>query len=115
VATNDERNKIDRKIEWVQNKKNRDRRQHDRFIPRNPRSTLCLPGGGVIPCQIIDYSISSAAVSADITPELGAVLIVGKIVGRVARQIPEGFAIEFLMIQDLRTVAELFTKPEDNS
>ena len=115
VATNDERNKIDRKIEWVQNKKNRDRRQHDRFIPRNPRSTLCLPGGGVIPCQIIDYSISSAAVSADITPELGAVLIVGKIVGRVARQIPEGFAIEFLMIQDFRTVAELFTKPEDKS
>jgi len=54
-------------------------------------------------------------VSADITLEHGAVLIVGKIVGQVERQIPEGFAIEFLMIQDLRTVAELFTKPEDNS
>jgi len=115
VATNDERNKIARKIEWVENKKNRDKRQHDRFVPRDPNSTLCLPGGRVIPCQIIDYSISGAAVSADITPEHGAVLIVGKIVGRVARQIPEGFAIEFLMIQDLRTVAELFTKPEDNS
>jgi len=43
------------------------------------------------------------------------VLIVGKIVGRVERQIPEGFAVEFLMIQDFRTIAELFTKPEDKS
>jgi len=115
VATNDERNKIARKIEWVEDKNNRDRRQQDRFVPRNPHSTLCLPGGRVIPCQIIDYSISGAAVSADIIPELGAVLLVGKIVGRVARQIPEGFAIEFLMIQDSRTVAELFTKQEDKS
>jgi hypothetical protein len=41
-----------------------------------------------------------------------AVLIVGKIVGRVERLIPEGFAIEFLIMQDFRKVAELFTKPE---
>jgi len=115
VATNDERNRIARKIEWVENKKNRDRRQHDRFVPRDPHSTLCLPGGGVIPCQIIDYSISSAAVSADISPEIGAVLIVGKVVGRVARQIPEGFVTEFLMVQDFGAIAELFTKPEDKS
>ena len=115
VATNDERNKIARKIEWVENKKNRDRRQHDRFVPRNPHSTLYLPDGGIMPCQIIDYSISGAAVSADIMPELGAVIIVGKIVGRVARQIPEGFVAEFLMIQDFQTIADLFIEPEDKS
>jgi hypothetical protein len=115
VATNDERNKIARKIEWVEDKKNRDRRQHDRFVPRDPHSTLYLPDGRVMPCQIIDYSIYGAAVSADIIPELGAVLIVGKIVGRVERQIPEGFVIEFLMVQDFRTIADLFTKPEDKS
>jgi hypothetical protein len=115
VATNDERNKIARKIEWVENKENRDRRQHNRFVPRDPNSTLCLPDGHVMPCQIIDYSISGAAVSADIIPELGTVLIVGKVVGRVARQISEGFVTEFLMIQDFRTIAELFTTPEDKS
>jgi hypothetical protein len=115
VATNDERNKIARKIEWAENKKNRDKRQHDRFVPRDPHSTLCLPDGRVMPCQIIDCSRSGAAVSTDLIPELGTVLIVGKIVGRVERQIPEGFAIEFLLIQDLQTVADLFTKPEDKS
>jgi len=115
VATDDERNKIARKIEWVENKKNRDRRQHDRFVPRDPISTLHLPDGRAMLCQIIDYSISGAAVSADIIPELGAVLIVGKIVGRVERQIPEGFAIEYLIIQDFQTVAELFTKPKNKS
>jgi hypothetical protein len=112
VATNDERNKIARKIEWAENKKNQDKRQHERLVPRDPHSTLQLPDGRVMPCQIIDYSISGAALSADITPELGTVLIVGKIVGRVERHISEGFAIEFLVIQDRETLAGLFVNPE---
>jgi len=115
VATNDGRNKIARKIEWIENKKNRDRRQHDRRVPRDPRSTLRLPDGRVMPCQILDYSVSGAAVSADIIPELGTMLIVGKIIGQVVRRLPEAFAIEFLIIQDLRSVDELFKKLEDNS
>lgn len=115
VATNDDRNKIARKIEWVKNEKNRDKRRHERLIPRDPHSTLYLRDGHAIPCQIIDYSVSGAAVSADTIPELGTMLIVGKIIGQVVRQFPEGFAIEFIIIQDLRTVDELFTKLEDKS
>ncbi len=110
LATIDDRNKIARKIEWIEDKKNRDRRQHARLVPRDPHSTLRLPGGRVMPCQIIDYSISGAAVSADLIPELGTMLMVGKIVGQVVRRSPEAFAIEFLIIQDLRTVDQLFTK-----
>jgi hypothetical protein len=113
VTTNDDRNKIARKIEWVENKKNRDRREHARVVPKDPHSTLYLPSGSVTPCQIMNYSISDAAVSADVVPEPGAILIVGKIVGRVTRQFPEGFAIEFLVTQDLETVKELFMKAED--
>jgi hypothetical protein len=115
VTTIDDRNNIGRKIAWVEDKKNPDKRQYDRFVPRDPHSTLYLPDGRVMPCQIIDYSISGAAVSADIIPELGTMLIVGKIIGRVARRFSDGFAIEFRIIQDLRTVDELFTKPEDKS
>ena len=115
VATNDDRHKIARKIAWLENKKNHDNRQYTRFAPRRPHSTLYLSDGRAMPCRIIDYSISGAAVSADIIPEFGTILIVGKLVGRVVRQFHEGFAVEFLIIQELRTVDELFTKPEDNA
>jgi hypothetical protein len=115
VATNDDRNKIARKIEWVENKKNLDKREHARIVPKDPHSTLYLSSGSVTPCQIMNYSISDAAVSADIIPEPGAILIVGKIIGRVTRQFPEGFAIEFLVAQDIETVKELFVKAEDKS
>ena len=113
VATNDDRNKIARKIEWIENKKNLDKREHARIVPKDPHSTLYLPSGSVTPCQIMNYSISDAAVSADIIPELGAILIVGKIIGRVTRQFPEGFAIEFLVAQDMETVKELFMQAGD--
>jgi hypothetical protein len=112
VTTNEDRHKIARKIEWVEDKKNRDKRQHERLVPRDPSSTLRLSDSRVVPCQIIDYSISGAAISADIIPELGTILIVGNIVGRVVRQFSDGFAIEFLMIQDLRAADELFMKPD---
>jgi hypothetical protein len=115
VTTNDDRNKIARKIEWVKNKENRERRQHDRLVPKDPHSTLYLSTGEVLPCQILNYSISDAAVSADIIPESGTMLILGKIVGRVTRRFPEGFAIEFLIAQDLQSVKELFVTAEDQS
>ena len=69
-----------------------------------------------VPEQIVgEYSISGAAVSADTLPELGTMLIVGRIIGRVVRHFPEGFAIEFIMVHDFQTVNKLFTKPQDRS
>jgi hypothetical protein len=59
--------------------------------------------------------MSDAAVSADVIPELGTMLMVGKIVGQVTRQFTEGFAIQFLVTQELETVKELFMKAEDKS
>jgi hypothetical protein len=115
VATAEDRNRIARKIEWTENKKSSDKRQHERFVPRNPHSTLYLPNGHFMPCQIIDYSMSGAAVSSEISPEIGTILLVGKIIGQVMRRFPEGFAFEFRAIRSLRTVDELFTKAEDKS
>jgi hypothetical protein len=41
-------------------------------------------------------SVSGAAVSADIIPEMGMPLAVGTVVGRVVRQFAGGFAIQFI-------------------
>lgn len=114
VTTVDDRKKIESKIAWIE-KKSTDKRQHERFVPRDPHSTLYLSDGNFMPCQIIDYSMSGAAVSADVSPELGTMLIVGKIIGQVIRQFPEGFAVEFYTLRNSRNIDELFTKPEDKS
>jgi hypothetical protein len=59
-----------------------------------------LADGSVRGCFVIDMSASGAAVSADLTPQLGDVLAVGKIVGRVVRLFAEGFAVRFIELQD---------------
>lgn len=115
VTTNDDRKKIEGKIAWVKDKKSADKRQHDRFVPRDSLSSMSFSDGRVIPCQIIDYSISGTSVSADINPKFGAILKVGSIIGRVVRQFPEGFAVVFLDLQNFRTIGELFKRPKDKS
>jgi hypothetical protein len=58
-------------------------------------ATMLLADGSLISCLVIDFSCSGAAVSADLYPQIGTPLAVGKMVGRVVRRFDEGFAIEF--------------------
>jgi hypothetical protein len=91
------------KIDWYEKNKNHDiadSRQHKRFLPTDPRSILVLADGTQQECFVIDMSISGAAVSADVKPAIGMPLAVGKVVGRVVRHLPEGFAIRFVELQD---------------
>jgi hypothetical protein len=61
----------------------------------------------VVPCFVIDISVSGAAVSADISPEIGTPLAVGWVVGRVVRFVPGGFAVRFVELQDRQAVEAL--------
>jgi hypothetical protein len=47
-------------------------------------------------CFVIDMSVSGAAVSADVQPEIGTPLAVGACIGRVVRLLPDGFAVKFV-------------------
>lgn len=111
VATAEHRRKIASKIAWANDRKSQNRRRHERFVPRESDSFVRLADGRSAPCQIIDYSVSGVAVSAEIIPRVGAVIKVGNILGQVVRQFAEGFTVKFLIIQDLRTIENLFTKP----
>jgi hypothetical protein len=68
---------------------------------RDPRqgtgsaSHITLPDGRVYPCEVIDVSISGAAVKAEVLPALGTGLLLGKMHGRVVRYLENGVAIEF--------------------
>jgi len=93
------REKLAEKLLWIE-KKNRDPRTPDarkdaRFIPQTSHSTLILADGSTHECFIIDLSLSGVAVSSQVQPPIGTPLAVGSCIGRVARLLPDGFAVKF--------------------
>jgi hypothetical protein len=93
------REKLAAKLDWLDKQKDApdlpDSRRHARIVPKNPMATILLGDGSLTSCLVIDFSDSGVAVSADLYPETGTPLAVGKMVGRVVRRFAEGFAIEF--------------------
>lgn len=109
AATDEELAKLAVKIEWHHKNKNHglpDNRTHRRIVPNDPRSTLFFADNSRRKCFIIDISASGAAVSAEIKPDIGTPLAVGKIVGRVVRHFPTGFAVQFIQLQNLDSLEQ---------
>jgi hypothetical protein len=105
VATDDERTKIAAKIEWFEQFKNfdvADQRADSRFVPQNPRSRIVFADGTSEDCFVLDLSASGAAISSQTIPEIGTVLALATIVGRVVRHFDGGFAVRFIERQDLQ-------------
>jgi len=112
----EERWRLAAKIEWYKKRTFAgvgDKRQHRRFMPRDPRSAIVLAGGQMLPCLVIDMSASGAAVSADHTPELGEPLAIGRVVGRVVRKLEVGFAVQFVTAQEQEIIEELLRAPDE--
>ena len=110
IAPRSERYRLAAKIEWYEKKKNHDvddHRQHVRIIPRNPYSTLVMADGTTTECLVKDVSVSGIGVCADIIPELGTPVAVGKVVGRVVRHFKDGFGVRFAQLQDPESLESL--------
>jgi hypothetical protein len=106
-ASDEEREKLADKIEWVEKHKNHDasdRRGDERIVPNNPYSRMILPDGRTKACLVLDLSISGAAVLAQTVPAVGTVLAIGLVIGRVVRHFDGGFAVRFVQRQDASTV-----------
>ena len=103
-ATPRKRDKLAAQLTWLANRhilNLPEDRRHGRFTPRNPGSTLLMPNGTTVGVRIIDVSLSGAGVSiaAHLRPDVGAVVTLGKVTGRVVRHLEDGFAIEFTRLQ----------------
>jgi hypothetical protein len=99
TATDEDREKLWRKIEWLEQHKNldvSDKRNKPRFVPKNPHSKMISSDGRVERCKILDISATGAAISVEIVPEIGCILAIGAVVGRVVRQFKGGFAAQFV-------------------
>jgi hypothetical protein len=87
------------RIHWFEKYKNHDtpeQRRAKRVVPRNPHSNLVWPDGRIERCLILNLSTSGAAVQSETHPEIGTVLALGRLVGRVVRLFEGGFAIQFV-------------------
>jgi hypothetical protein len=108
-ATPRKRDKLAAQLTWLANRSilnlPEDRR-HGRFVPRNPAARLILPNGLNVGVRIIDLSLSGAGVATEHRPEVGSLVTLGRIPGRVVRHLEEGFAIEFTRLQHPDSVEE---------
>jgi hypothetical protein len=94
------RQKMSDKLSWLEKYQKdptvRDERKQARIIPASPHSVATFADGAMKSCFVIDMSVSGAAVSADIQPEIGTALAIGACVGRVVRHLEGGFAVKFV-------------------
>jgi hypothetical protein len=117
LATSEDRQRIAAKIRWLRKHSAAaapDQRQHKRMLPRSPRSSLLLGDGTRLDCFIIDMSSSGVAVSADYEPSIGQPLAIGRAVGRVVRHLELGFAVQFVVDQDIDDLDCLLRRIEDD-
>jgi hypothetical protein len=113
-ATLRKRDKLAAQLTWLANRhilKLPEDRRHGRFIPHKAMARLILPSGNNVTCRVIDLSESGAAIaiSPELRPVVGAVVTVGKAMGRVVRHIEDGFAIEFTRLQHSDFIEENVT------
>lgn len=81
-------------------------RRHTRFEPSDSRSQITLPDGREYPCEVIDISLSGAAIKVEVMPAVGTNLLLGKMRGRVVRYLESGIAIEFVKHLDRQQLSE---------
>lgn len=112
----DRRRKLAARIEWYKKRVFSgvtDKREHKRFMPREPKSAVVLHDGTVLPALVIDLSSSGAALSADHEPIVGEPLAIGKAVARVVRKLDVGFAVQFVTPIERDLVEETVRAPDE--
>jgi len=108
-ATPRKRDKLAAQLTWLANRhilNLPEDRRHGRFAPRNPAARLIMPNGLNLGVMLIDISNSGAAVRTGERPEIGTLVTIGKVQGRVVRHLDEGFAIEFTRLQHPDTLED---------
>jgi len=116
AATRKARENLATKLAWLEKKQREvvvDLRQQQRIIPDNPHTNLIFADGTTVSCFVIDVSPSGVAVSADVEPEMGTRLAVGRAVGHVVRRFSEGFALQFDRVFEMDYLEQMIKPPQD--
>ncbi|MYZ47834.1 PilZ domain-containing protein [Propylenella binzhouense] len=85
-------------------------RRHARRVPRRTESVMELPDGEKVPVQVIDMSLSGAALCTDARPPRGTVVRLGRLGARVVRHFDDGIAIEFMRVMSDAVIEKTIEK-----
>ena len=110
-VTAHKREKLAAQLTWLINRSARlvaDDLQHKRNLPGNERSSLQLDEGIVIPCRVLDISISGASLETQARPEIGREVMLGKLRASVTRHHANGIGVQFLDIQNPAALRRYF-------
>jgi CheY-like chemotaxis protein len=78
-----------------------ERRVHKRIKVERGTTVIALRNGGLYDCQVLDLSLSGAALQLEARPAIGEHVRVGRTEGRVVRHTNEGVAVEFANVPRL--------------
>jgi hypothetical protein len=103
------RDRFETRLKWLVQKESGqsiEDRRHTRYEPREKQSQITMPDGREYACEVIDISLSGAAIKVEVMPSLGTYLLLGKMRGRVVRYIENGIAIEFVKLLERGQLSE---------
>lgn len=109
-ATDAERERFDRqdRVGGEAQEPRRERQARQRAVRADQsHSRMILADGSCEDCLVLDISVSGAAVSANTVPNIGTLLAIGTVIGRVVRHFEGGFAVQFIQPQDRDAVEAL--------
>jgi hypothetical protein len=109
ALTGARRDRFETRLKWLVQKEtgqSAEDRRHTRFEPREKQSQITMPDGREYVCEVVDISLSGAAVKVDVMPSLGTYILLGKMRGRVVRYLETGIAIEFVKLLDRGQLSE---------
>lgn len=70
-------------------------RRHDR-TPTKGMARFTRANGEVVNCEVLDLSLSGVSLATEARPQLGELVLIGQMAGKVARIHEKGIAIEFV-------------------
>lgn len=110
-ASQHKREKLAAQITWLINKEelgNAFGRRHQRTTPVNKTSTLKLADGSTVDCRVLDVSLSGASIGTDARPQIGELVMFGKLRCKVMRYHDRGIGVQFLDIPDPEALRRYF-------
>jgi hypothetical protein len=111
VATQHKREKLAAQLTWIMNEpdlKGAAARQHERIQVTDRNSELTIAGGVVLPCLLLDVSLSGASVACRVRPDIDQEVRLGRLKARVVRHHQEGVGLQFSEILAPETLRAYF-------
>lgn len=111
TATQHKREKLAAQITSLLNEgelKGAAKRKHERLTIARRDAHLTLSEGGIIPCLILDVSVTGASVACKARPDLGQEVWLARLRARVVRHHCEGVGLQFMEVLDASTMEAYF-------